>query len=71
VTADHGNDPTTASTDHARECVPVLAFGAALHPVPIGRRAGFGDLGATVAEWFGVPFPGTGTSFLRALERPA
>lgn len=71
VTADHGNDPTTASTDHARECVPVLAFGAALHPVPIGRRAGFGDLGATVSDWFGVPFPGRGTSFLRALERPA
>ncbi len=70
LTADHGNDPTTASTDHARECVPVLAFGRALHPGPLGRRAGFGDLGATVADWFGVPFPGRGSSFLQALERP-
>ena len=71
LTADHGNDPTTASTDHARECVPLLGFGRWLHPGPIGRRAGFGDLGATVADWFGVPFPGSGRSFLDTLERPA
>ncbi|MBI3792548.1 MAG: phosphopentomutase [Gemmatimonadetes bacterium] len=71
LTADHGNDPTTASTDHARECVPVLAFGRSLHPLPIGRRAGFGDLGATVAAWFGIPFPGRGASFLQMLERGA
>lgn len=71
ITADHGNDPTTASTDHARECVPLLAFGGAVHPGPVGRRAGFGDLGASVADWLGVPFPGRGTSFLRPLVRPA
>ena len=68
LTADHGNDPTTASTDHARECVPVLAFGPSIHPVAIGRRGGFGDLGATVSEWLGVPFPGAGRSFLREIE---
>ena len=71
ITADHGNDPTTASTDHARECVPLLAFGRAVRPGPVGRRAGFGDVGATVAEWLGVPFPGRGTSFLGPLERSA
>ncbi len=69
VTADHGNDPTTASTDHARECVPVLAFGPAVHPQPIGRRGTFADLGATVAAWLGVPFAATGASFLDRVVR--
>ena len=64
VTADHGNDPTTPSTDHARECVPILAFGRRVRPVSVGRRETFSDLGATVAEWFGSPFRGRGTSFL-------
>jgi phosphopentomutase len=65
VTADHGNDPTTPSTDHARECVPLLAFGQRVRPIAIGRRDTFSDLGATVAEWLGVAFRGRGTSFLR------
>src|SRR5205085_4547814 len=56
VTADHGNDPTTPSTDHARECVPVLAFGSRVRPVAIGRRNTFSDLGATIADWFGLSF---------------
>ncbi|HWG35058.1 MAG TPA: phosphopentomutase [Gemmatimonadaceae bacterium] len=65
ITADHGNDPTTASTDHARENVPVLAFGPAVRTGnTIGHRATFADLGATVAEWFGLEFRGAGTSFL-------
>jgi phosphopentomutase len=64
VTADHGNDPTTPSTDHARECVPLLAFGRAIRPTSVGRRETFSDLGATVAEWFGLAFRGRGTSFL-------
>lgn len=67
ITADHGNDPTTPSTDHARERVPVLALGARVRPVPLGERPTFADLGATVAEWLGVPFRGGGTSFLAAL----
>lgn len=67
ITADHGNDPTTPSTDHARECVPVLAFGARVRPVALGRRETFSDLGATVAEWLGVGFRGRGTSFLRTI----
>jgi phosphopentomutase len=67
VTADHGNDPTTPSTDHARECVPLLALGARVHPVSLGVRSTFSDLGATVAEWLGVRFRGQGTSFLSEL----
>jgi phosphopentomutase len=67
ITADHGNDPTTASTDHARECVPLLALGRHVQSVDIGRRATFSDLGATVAEWLGVSFRGRGTSFLPEL----
>jgi phosphopentomutase len=69
ITADHGNDPTTASTDHAREYVPLLALGDPVHPVSIGERATFSDLGATVAEWLNVGFRGQGTSFLPLLER--
>lgn len=64
VTADHGNDPTTPSTDHSRECVPLLVFGRRVRPLPLGRRETFSDLGATVAEWFGIPFRGRGRSFL-------
>jgi phosphopentomutase len=65
LTADHGNDPTTASTDHAREAVPVLAVGPRVRPVALGERATFADIGATVAEFFGVPALAAGTSFLR------
>jgi phosphopentomutase len=64
ITADHGNDPTTASTDHARESVPLLVFGPRVRPVAIGRRETFADLGATVAEWFGLTFRGDGRSVL-------
>lgn len=67
ITADHGNDPTTPSTDHARECVPVLALGPSVVPGSIGRRDTFSDLGATVAEWLGVGYRGRGTSFLDRL----
>ena len=67
VTADHGNDPTTPSTDHARECVPLLAFGKRVRPADVGRRETFSDLGATVADWLGIPFRGRGTSFLSVI----
>ncbi len=66
VTADHGNDPTTASTDHAREHVPVLATGAAVRRgVNLGTRQTFADLGQTIAELFAIPQLPHGTSFLR------
>ena len=68
VTADHGNDPTTPSTDHAREYVPVFFAGRSVRPgVDIGTRQTFADLGQTIAEVFGVgPLP-HGKSFLRAI----
>jgi phosphopentomutase len=69
ITADHGNDPTTPSSDHARENVPVIALGDVVHPVSVGVRRTFSDLGATVAEWLNVGFRGAGTSFLPQLER--
>jgi phosphopentomutase len=67
ITADHGNDPTTSSTDHARECVPLLGIGPRARSVALGRRSTFSDLGATVAEWLGIGFRGRGTSFLSQL----
>ncbi len=67
ITADHGNDPTTPSTDHARECVPLLAGGMHVVPRDLGERGTFSDLGATVAEWFGLSFRGRGKSFLPEL----
>jgi phosphopentomutase len=67
ITADHGNDPTTPSTDHARERVPLLAGGMRVVPCYLGERETFSDLGATVAEWFGLSFRGRGKSFLSEL----
>ncbi len=67
ITADHGNDPTTPSTDHARENVPLLAGGMRVVPGNLGERETFSDLGATVGEWFGISFRGRGTSFLPEL----
>jgi phosphopentomutase len=70
VTADHGNDPTTPSTDHAREYVPVLLAGAAVRPgVEVGTRPTFADLGQTLADLFGVTPLEHGTSFLAEVVR--
>ena len=63
-TADHGNDPTTPSTDHSREVVPVLAVGPRVRPSPLGRRSTYADIGQTVAEFLDVPALPAGTSFL-------
>ena len=68
LTADHGNDPTTPSTDHSREVVPVLVLGPRVRPAPLGERRSFADLGATVAEYFGVAPLSAGTSFLGAVR---
>jgi phosphopentomutase len=65
VTADHGNDPTTPSTDHSREYVPILATGTRVrHGVELGVRQTFADVGQTLAEVFGVGRLAHGTSFL-------
>ncbi len=68
VTADHGNDPTTPSTDHSREYVPVLAVGPRVRAgVELGTRRTFADLGQTIAANFGLPRLAHGQSFLEAL----
>jgi len=65
MTADHGNDPTTPSTDHSRETVPILAYLAGREEGrDLGLRRGFVDVAATLAEFFSAPAPGRGTSFL-------
>jgi phosphopentomutase len=71
VTADHGNDPTTPSTDHAREYVPLLAVGARVRcGADLGTRRTFADLGQTLAEIFSVGRLGHGTSFLQEITAP-
>jgi phosphopentomutase len=68
LTADHGNDPTTPSTDHSREHVPLLAAGPKVgRGRDLGTRETFADLGQTVASVFGVGPLEHGSSFLEAL----
>ncbi len=68
LTADHGCDPTTPSTDHSREYVPVLAAGRKVRAgADLGVRDSFADLGQTLAEVFGVGPLAAGTSFLEQL----
>ncbi|MBP6471463.1 MAG: phosphopentomutase [Chloroflexi bacterium] len=68
LTADHGNDPTTPSTDHSREYVPILLTGPAVKTaVNLGVRATFADLAATIADVFAVERPFPGQSFKSAL----
>ena len=69
LTADHGNDPTTASTDHSREYVPVVAYGPHVRAgVNLGTRPTFADLGQTLAAVFGVGPLAHGTSFLNDIR---
>lgn len=63
ITADHGNDPTYRGTDHTREYVPLLAAGQPVRSTDLGTLGSFADLGATLAENFGVQVA-AGTSFL-------
>jgi phosphopentomutase len=71
VTADHGNDPTTPSTDHAREYVPLFLVGKSIKPgTDVGTRSTFADLGQSIAEIFGVGPLAHGTSFLRDVLHP-
>lgn len=68
ITGDHGTDPTFKGTDHTREAVPLLAAGQLVVPnVNIGARAGFSDLGATLAEAFDIPALAHGMSFARQM----
>ena len=67
ITADHGCDPTTPSTDHSREFVPLLLHVPGRGGGQLGTRPSFADLGATVAEYYGLR-PDVGTSFLAAIR---
>ena len=68
ITADHGNDPTTPSTDHSREYVPILVTGPRItRGVNLGTRDTFADLAATLAELLGVQRPMHGISFAALL----
>lgn len=69
ITADHGNDPTHTGTDHTREYVPLLLWspGLSAHG-SLGIRSTFSDLGATIADNFGVNGTGNGASFLHELK---
>ena len=70
ITADHGCDPSTPSTDHSREYVPLLCFG---NPVKqncnLHTRSSFGDLAATIANYFCIEFPGKFDSFLHDISQ--
>ncbi len=67
VSADHGVDPTTESTDHSREFVPLLVFGPRVRGVDLGIRNSFADVGATITENFKLEPPDIGASFLHEL----
>ena len=71
ITADHGCDPSTPSTDHSREYTPMLAFGAHIRSgVDLGTRSSFADIGATVADFLEVDFSEIAvSSFYRELMK--
>lgn len=70
ITADHGCDPTTSSTDHSREYTPLVAYGEGVRPgVNLGTRATLADIGQTVAANFNTLIP-AGLSFLPDIRNP-
>ncbi len=69
ITADHGNDPTTPSTDHSREYVPLLVHGKGIKAgVDLGTRKTFADIGQTIAEIFKMERIEAGESFWSSLN---
>jgi phosphopentomutase len=68
ITADHGNDPTTAGTDHSRERVPIMVVGHHVKPnVDLGTRRSFADVTATIADLLQIKWNGHGKSFAAKL----
>lgn len=63
ITADHGCDPITPSTDHSREYIPLLVYGKNIKSVDLGTRSSFADIGKTIADIFGVKSKTAGESF--------
>lgn len=69
ISADHGVDPTTDSTDHSREYVPLLVSGGGIEKaIDLGTRQTFADVAATIADLWGLDAPEIGESFLGELE---
>lgn len=66
ICADHGCDPTWPGSDHTREHIPVLAYGAGIAPGSIGGRESFADIGQSLARFFGLEAMDYGESFLTA-----
>lgn len=64
ITADHGCDPTTNSTDHSREYVPILVYGRDVDPRDIGIRKSFTDIGKSILDYLNIPNDLHGESFL-------
>ncbi|MZR31281.1 phosphopentomutase [Sneathiella litorea] len=64
LSADHGCDPTWPGTDHTREVVPIIAFGANIQGQSIGERESFADIGQSIAQHLGLPSLAYGKSFL-------
>lgn len=67
ITADHGNDPTTPSTDHSREYVPLLVYSPGNSGVSLGTRKTFSDIAASLAKFFDLDFTPPGESFLKEI----
>ena len=68
IVADHGVDPTTESTDHSREYIPLLVFGKQVNNnINLGIRESFADVAATIAEAFDVATPLIGKSYLNKI----
>lgn len=67
ITADHGCDPSTPSTDHSREYVPLLIYGNKIIPKNLGIRKTYSDIGKTIEEYFGINSDISGESFLKQI----
>lgn len=71
ITADHGCDPATASTDHSREYTPMLIYGQSIRSgINLGTRQTFADIAATVQEYLGLDVKTQGQSFFKELMKP-
>jgi phosphopentomutase len=69
ITADHGCDPTTSSTDHSREYIPLLVYGKNVRPgSAVGIRESFSDIGKTILEYLDIPNTLYGESFLKDIK---
>ena len=67
ITADHGCDPSTPSTDHSREYIPLLIYGNKILPKNLGIRETYADIGKTIEDYFEINSSISGISFLKEI----